>query len=75
MHPFISSFNELKTDLQDGISSDWSARAIDLSNSLIDISQFRLARNILLVLEMKSMLHQNPEKTRYLSYRILALDL
>ena len=59
MHPLIKSFEQLKIDLLTTNDSDWSERALELTTKLIDINEFRLAKNLLLVLDMKSMLHQS----------------
>ena len=58
MHPLIKSFEQLKTDLLTRNDSNWSERALELTTKLIDVNEFRLAKNLLLVLEIKSMLHQ-----------------
>ena len=53
----ISSFNQLKDNVRTSEDIDWSEKALEWSQKLLDLNQFRLAKNLLLVLEIKSMLH------------------
>ena len=54
MHPLVSSFEKLKSDGLKINDHDWSENALTLSSKLIDVHQFRLAKNLLLVAEIKS---------------------
>ena len=53
----LSSFNQLKDKVRTSEDLDWSEKALELSQKLLELNQFRLAKNLLLVLEIKSMLH------------------
>ena len=54
MHQLLNLFEELKVTLT--INKDdknWCERAIEASSKLINVHQFRLAKNLLLVSELK----------------------
>ena len=53
----ISSFNHLKDNVKTMQDVEWSEKALELVWELLDLKQFRLAKNLLLVLEIKCMLH------------------
>ena len=53
----ISSFDQLKGNVKATPDVEWSDKALKLTWELLDLNQFRLAKNLLLVLETKCMLH------------------
>ena len=57
MHQLLVLFEKLKATLTTNSKDDnrWCEEAIEVSSKLISIDQFRLAKNLLLVAEMKGM--------------------
>ena len=57
MHQLLGLFENLKATLTPNSKDDnrWCDEAIEVSSKLISVDQFRLAKNLLLVAEMKGM--------------------